>query len=226
MKIKVILSACVGLLFFCACSKKPHIKQDAEFWYKKSLQELRLEQEGEVAWRKALGSVDQAIAFDNKRERYWVLRGSLLLKLGMPSMSVDAFEQALKISVVPALRAEVLNNYACALAELGQEEKAFKYWQEALAVPSYQTPEVVYCNQGQYWLHKTEYEKALSSFARAIEVGGEYSDAYFFRALALYHLGRYSQSQDVLITLLTFDRDYQPALALKRELAAHLASKI
>ncbi len=225
MKNNVIFFTGLGLLFLCACTKKPQAKKDAEFWYKKSLQELRLEQSGEVAWRKALGSVDQALAIDSKRERYWVLKGSLLLKLGMPALSVEAFEQALRCSTVPALRAEVLNNYACALAELGQEAKAFALWQDALAIPSYQTPEAVYCNQGQYWLYKKEYEKALTLFARAIEVGGEYSDAYFFRALTLYKLARYTQAHDVLVTLITFDPDYQPALELKRQLAVHLSSK-
>lgn len=222
MKINLLFFTIVIGAFLGGCAKQETAK-DADFWYKKSLQELRLEQPGEIAWRKALTSIDQALSLDASRERYWVLKGSLLLKLGMPKMSVDAFEQALKCSKVPALRAEVLNNYACALAELGKEEKALARWEEALTTPSYVTPEVVHCNRAQYWLHKKEYSKALSSLELAIQAGGEYSDAYFFKALTLYHLKRYSQAYDVLVVLLAFDPDYQPALALQQELKKFLS---
>ena len=224
MKISLFFQAVAVVLFFGACGKKEPVR-DAEFWYKKSLQELRLGQSNEIAWRSALGAVDQALLLDKTRERYWVLKGSLLLKLGMPQMSINAFESALRYATVPALRAEVLNNYACALAEVGDEARACALWSDALAIPTYQTPEAVYCNQGQYWLHKQEYVKALSCFDRAIQIAGEYSDAYFYRALAHYQLKQYRQANDVLGTLLAFDPDYQPAQALKREIAVKLSPK-
>lgn len=224
MKICFLFQIAVVVLFLAACGKKEPVR-DAEFWYKKSLQELRLGQSNEIAWRAALSAIDQALLLDKTRERYWVLKGSLLLKLGMPQMSINAFESALRYAVVPALRAEVLNNYACALAELGEEEKAFALWADALAIPTYQTPEVVYCNQGQYWLHKQENAKALACFDRAIQIAGEYSDAYFYRALAHYQLRQYRRANDVLSTLLAFDPGYQPAHALKRDLVAKLSPK-
>lgn len=218
----------IFLLFlacFCGgCGKKTiPVNKDADFWYKKSLQELRAEKPGELAWRSALASIDQALALDNKRDKYWVLRGSLLLRLKMPTLSVESFEQALVYAATPSQRAEVLNNYACALAELGEEQAAFARWREALVVPSYQTPEVVYCNQGQYWLHKKEYTKALAALDKAINLSIDYSDAYFFRALALYHLKQYTQAQEVLFTLLALDPDYQPALELKQLLMKFLS---
>lgn len=222
MKICILFQIIMWTFFLSSCSKKEPVR-DAEFWYKKSLQELCLSQPGEIAWRTALGSVDKALILDRTRERYWVLKGTLLLKLGMPQMSRNAFEEALRYVVVPALRAQVLNNYACALAELGDEQKAFSLWKEALATPTYQTPEVVYCNQGQYWLAKQEYDKAIIAFDRAIQISGEYSDAYFYRALSHYKLKQYRQAQDVITTLLAFDPNYQPALAFKADLVEKMA---
>lgn len=222
MKICILFQIMTWALFLSSCGKKEPVR-DAEFWYKKSLQELCLSQPGEIAWRTALGSVDKALVLDKTRERYWVLKGTLLLKLGMPQMSKNAFEQALHYVAVPSLRAEVLNNYACALAELGDELKAFALWQEALATPTYQTPEIVYCNQGQYWLIKQQYDKAIIAFDRAIQISGEYSDAYFYRALSHYHLKEYSHANDVITTLLSFDPNYQPALALKRDLIGKMS---
>lgn len=223
MKRTIFFSSLV-MLFFNGCGKKKS-EPDADFWYKQSLQALQLEQPGEVAWRKALGALDQALVLNNKKSEIWALKGSLLLLLGMPQLSVDAFDRALLYASSPTKRAEVLNNYACTLAELGNEAQAFAKWQEALAVPSYLTPEIVYCNQGQYWLRKNIFDKALAAFERSINLAPEYSDAHFYRAVALFYLKKYSQAHDAVVTLLTFDPSYQPAQALKLELAAQMGLK-
>ncbi len=212
-------------LFFVGCGKKQP-PPSADFWYKQSLQVLQLEQSGDVAWRKALGSLEQALALDNKKSEFWALKGSLLLLLGMPQLSIDAFDRALQLAASPAKRAEALNNYACTLAELGHEDQAFAKWQEALATPSYLTPEVVYCNQGQYWLRKNDFDKALAAFDRAVNLAAEYSDAHFYRAVALFYLKRYAQAHDAVVTLLAFDPCYKPAQALKQELVNRMALKI
>lgn len=223
MKKEIIIFMMIGIIFFTGCGKKKPV-QDADFWYKQSLQQLQLEPAGELGWRKALGSLEQAIILDAKKCEYWSLKGSLLLLLEMPMLSIDAFNVALKNSTTPGKRAEVLNNYACSLAQLGREQEAFAAWQEALNTSSYLTPEVVYCNQGQHWLRKKEYEKSLIAFEKAIRLANEYSDAHFYKALSLFYLKRYTQSHDAIVVLLTFDPDYQPAHELKKQLIAYLAS--
>jgi tetratricopeptide (TPR) repeat protein len=216
----------VGIaLFFTGCGKKKPV-QDADFWYKKTLQELQLEAPGEVGWRKALGSLDHALVLDAKKADYWSLKGSLLLLLDMPMLSIDAFNVALKNASTPTKRAEVLNNYACSLSQLGREEEAFASWQAALNTSSYQTPEVVYCNQGQHWLRKQDYEKALAAFNKAVSLATEYSDAHFYKALSLFYLKRYGQAHDALVTLLALDPEYQPAHELKKQLVPFLASPV
>ncbi|MBM3887142.1 hypothetical protein FJ364_04385 [Candidatus Dependentiae bacterium] len=211
----------LALSCFCGCGKK-QAPADAEFFYKQGLLALQVEENNDICWRKALGMVDQAIKLDKKRSDFWALKGSLLLLLDMPQLSIDAFDKALALASIPAKRAEILNNYACSLAQIGLEEQAFIKWREALATPSYPTPEVVYCNQGQYWLRKNNFEAALNAFDRAIQLAAVYSDAHFYRAVSLFYLKRYSQAYDATVTLLTFDSDYKPALALKKELKALL----
>ena len=213
------------LLFFSACGKKKQ-KVSADFLHKQSLQVLQHEQAGEVAWRNALGLLEQALVVDPKKPECWALKGSLLLLLGMPQLSIDAFDRSLQHATMPAKRAEILNNYACTLAELGREQEAFAKWGEALAIPSYLTPEVVYCNQGQYWLRKNNFDNALAAFDRAVNLAAEYSDAHFYRAVALFHLKKYGQAHDAVVTLLAFDPQYQPAQALKSELAVRMSPAI
>ena len=214
----------IGLVTIVAsgCSKKKPLP-DADFWYKQSLQTLQLEQPGEIAWRSALGSLEQSLAMDDKKPEYWSLKGSLLLLLGMPQLSIDSFDRSLSLTAVPAMRAEILNNYACTLAELGYEEQAFAMWQEALDTASYLTPEVVYCNQGQYWMRKNNLTQALMSFDYAINLAAEYSDAHFYRALTLYYLKLYNQAYKAVEGLLAFDPKYTPGSKLKTEISRCMA---
>ncbi len=206
-----VLAVCMWV----AGCKQNKQKQDAAFWYDQSLRELRAEQ-GEVPCRKALCSLEQALALDATNSDYWSLKGSLLLLLGMPQMSTESFEKSLSLAKTPSKRAEIINNYACALAESGYEEKAFSMWADVLSEPSYTTPELVYCNQGQYWLRQSKTDKALPLFQKAIKIAEDYSDAYFYLALTAYQEKKYSYAFSVLMNLLAFDEDYEPAKELKK----------
>jgi Tfp pilus assembly protein PilF len=221
MKSKVFFLGIAMSLVVAGCGKKKQ-EQDAQFWYNAALQELQLGQRNEVTWRAALSTLANALAMDDKQADYHLLKGSLLLLLDMPALSLQIFEYALTLPATPGKKAEILNNYACALAQIGREEQAFVAWEQALAQPAYLTPELVYCNQGQHWLRKNEWGKALSAFDRAVNLVAEYSDAHFYRAVTLFYLKRYAKAHDAVVTLLAFDPDYQAAVALKKELASYI----
>ena len=86
------------------------------------------------------------------------------------------------------LKGEVLNNYACILAQNKQETEALAIWHNLVNDEYYLTPEVAYVNQGKVYGAAHDYPKAKESFLKAIQLAPDYLDAhYYLAALAQEH---------------------------------------
>ncbi len=180
----------MGCVFFVSCGKKKNEKL-AQNYYKLGVAELSsdINSSGEelLACKHALEYVDKALEQSSSAE-YLAFKATLLLKLACFDDSKKFFKLALKEKASPALKGEILNNYACLLAQINQEKEAFAIWDKLVTDEYYLTPEVVYVNQGKVFAARDEYQDAKKCFSKAVELAPAYCDAhYYLAALAQNH---------------------------------------
>jgi len=179
-----------GLCVFAGCGKKKNEKL-AQNYYKLSLAELSREVGSQgtelLAYKRALDYIDKALDQHTNAE-YLAFKATLLFKLQNFEETKRFFALALKEKMPAVLKGEVLNNYACFLAQNKQEPEALEIWNNLVRDEYYLTPEVAYVNQGKIYGTKNEYLKAKACFLKALELAPDYLDAhYYLAALAQEH---------------------------------------
>ena len=148
---------------------------------------------------------------------------ALLNDYGVALNDIKKFEEALAVfneaisldSEVPDYwfnRGNVLNN-------LDEPEEALASYQEAVALdPS----PLGYNNIGLLHLKFQEYEDALGAFESALELNDSFSDLWTSKGLALYHLERYEEALDAVVSALAIE-EFAPAVDLKAMIEEKLA---
>jgi tetratricopeptide (TPR) repeat protein len=63
-----------------------------------------------------------------------------------------------------------------------------------LILPGQAQDSQVYLDSGNYYLDKKQYEKAVESLNKCLEIDDNEMEAYAYRAFAYYHLGQLSKS--------------------------------
>ena len=169
------------------------------------------------SWKKALSYIDTALKTDQKAE-YYALKATILFVLGNQDKSKNLFKQALKVSENKTVRQEILNNYACVLAEGGEKEEALRLWDSLAINEDYLTPEVALVNKGKVLMEQGLAEQASQSFAQAVGYAPGYLDAQYFLALARVQLNDVKGARDSIKTILYLDKDHQGALLLAKKL--------
>lgn len=167
----------------CTKQKKPKNIKLAHNHFKAAITELSDEQVTTYHYKKALASIEQAITIHKKPE-YLALQATLLFTLGQEEQSLQAYEQALACCTQPSLKGEILNNYACLLAETNRKDQAIGIWQELETDPHYLTPEVALVNRGKISLKDNDYQAAEKCFQKSVNISPSYLDAHFYLALA------------------------------------------
>ncbi len=184
-----------SLLAGCGGPKK--LPKDETF-YKQSLNATHQHQLSE-----ALRLIDAAIA-RKPLPHYRAYKATLLYQQHSYQASIELFEQLLQNTSTPlAMRGDIMNNYACALNQMGQHEEAQHLWQQLTTQNDYLTPEVAWFNLGMRAVETREWTLAIQCFNRAILMVPDYVDALFYRATAQKELGQYSKSIASLRTLLS-----------------------
>jgi len=224
MKHQIILLLFVVSTFFIgACGKKKNV-QLAQSYYRLSMLELSEDLSSDQGYKKALHTIDKALACDKKPE-YLALKATILFKLNQTEDSLVCFKQSLDHEDLdPLVKSEVLNNYACALAHYGKPHEAMKIWQGLLDDQHYLTPEVALVNQGKIYIKNNNYQAAKQVFTRAVTLEPGYLDAHYYRALVAFHTKDFCEAQDEIKTVLFLEPSHPGAQQLDKSLRDHKQS--
>lgn len=200
----------LSVLVLSSCAKKKN-KKLAHNYYKLAMLELAEDQRVDVSAKKALEQVDKALDVIQD-PRYLALKATLLFQLNYMQESKEFFEKALCASSCDSrLKAEIMNNYACALAESNEPEKALSVWRQLEMDKDYLTPEVCMVNQAKVFAKKGEMQISKGLLQRAIKIAPQYVDAHYYLALLALKTHDLSLAQEELNSL-TFLEPSHPGI--------------
>lgn len=212
MSMNFFWACCLGLVFFVSCGKKNNEKL-ADTYFRMGFLEMSGDCQTDLAYKRALGSIDKALAYSAKPE-YYAFKGTLLFKLGDYHHSEESFKKALALAPSQDLRAEIMNNYACLLAHRGQLVQAQAIWKALGEDTAYQTPEVAWVNLGKTYVGAKDFVGARDVFARAVHLSPSYIDAHYYLASAAAELGDRELVQRELDIVLALEPEHYGAQRL------------
>lgn len=201
------------LICFSACTSKQQKEKRARSSYQLALCELSQGQQGSRSWRKALAHLDNALK-NHESAPYYALKATMLFLLGKPEKSNLWFQKALKVCHKPRIKNEIMNNYACLLAEQGKKQEALAIWDSLVSNEHYLTPEVALVNRGKLHAKQGGMRQAYADFSRAVKISPGYIDAQFFLALAAENCQEIDLAKDTVRTVLYLDCNHKGAVAL------------
>ena len=221
LNIRSIIFFCVGLLFclaflFTSCAKK-NDKTLAKHYHKLAYVELTDGESTEKSFKKAIAFVDKALSIA-ETSKFYALKATLLFKLGQLDESKKNFKKALQLCKNKKIKPEILNNYACLLAQMGNTVKANQIWKELESDVCYLTPEVAMVNQGKVMLQKNDPGQAKIVFSRAVETTPDFLDAHYYLALSAYESKDFSLAKNEVSTVLMIEPDHFGAKDLAEKL--------
>lgn len=158
-------------------------------------------------------------------------KGTILYQLGRFDESRKVFEQLLNNKNIPAsLRAEIMNNYACTLNQLGNRFQAELLWQQLTKNNDYATKEVAHFNLGMLSfqdskkfakLHPQRAKKsaglAIKKFTQALALEPNYTDALFYKAQAYIVSDNRKAAVQLLKKIVREMPDHEGAVQMLRE---------
>lgn len=220
LNMKKFLYCFVGLFILSACRRGcPQRKKLANTYYQLSLLESQEASKKEHLLI-ALQFVNKALAY-YQDPAYEFHKSSLLMQLSRIADAQSSLKRGLASVKDPFLKAEMRNNYACLLAQTGEEACAMRIWQELASDKDYVTPEAAWFNQGRCYMRKNAFIEAKKCFQAAIAIDANYLDARCCLAhLALYHLGDSVLAQNEIRAVLFADPSFEQA----KKLAQHITS--
>lgn len=152
---------------------------------------------------RAIAEINTAIKRNGNNARLWDIRSTLYVQKGDTAEAVKSLEKAIDMVPAPtfiislgALYAETKNPLALDMADallIGDKAGAEK---EA------------YFIKGLYYSYINQKEKAIPFFDKSISLSYTFMQPYLEKALALYDLGKYQQSADVLEKAITVQNNY------------------
>ncbi len=211
MNILTVLSCIVAVFCLSGCSKKDD-KQLAKTYFKTAFLELADDRKGNARFQAALQQINSAIA-QSRQPEYVAFKATILHYLGHQSQSLDFFSQALALPMDPALKAQIMNNYACVLAQGKEYPRAKVIWQDLAASSWYATPEVAWVNLGKLYLQDNEPVRAKEAFKTAATLAPSYIDAHFYMAVAAHAAGQKTMAIDALESVLKLEPEHEQARA-------------
>ena len=189
----------------------------AETYFKMAFLELSEQPDQPGAIKRALAHCDQALQQEKKAE-FYALKATLLFKLGDFSASRQAYQQALALHPDQPVRAEIENNYACLLAQMGQGAAAQQMWRLLTENVSYQTPEVAWVNLGRSYATEQNLIQAKHALEQAVVLEPSYLDAHYYLAVVAQRLGDVVLARQQADLVLATAPEHTGAAALARQL--------
>ncbi len=207
------------LLFFFNCGKKKNVKL-AQTYYKLALLELNEKEQSARVCKQALGYINKAIEQENNPE-YLAFKATLLFQIGQEKEGDLFFQKALQANPESRIRAEILNNKACLLAQIGIEadqqnkiNQAMNTWDKLVENKNYLTPQVALVNQSNVYFKQKNYDQAKDKLLKAIKLDPSYLDAHYYLGVVAYELKDYQLSKNELKTVLFLEPDHYGAKQL------------
>lgn len=214
MLVKIIMVSALALSL-ASCSKQPENTKLAKTEFKTAFLELSAPEPTHATMQSALRHVQLAIDSD-PQPQYLALKATILLQMGHVEQSEKVFQEALAAPRIDdGVRAQITNNFACALAQRGQYQRAKDLWQELAGNPWYQTPEVAWVNLGKLHLDQHQPGLAQEAFSTAAMMAPGYLDAHYYAALAAFQAGNRGVARDELGCVLKLEPAHAGALALR-----------
>lgn len=199
----IIITICLLLTCFTSCNKQKNNQALAHTYFKMGFLEISEDPDTIDSCKKALINIDRALAYYEKPE-YYAFKATLLFRLSEYDESEKCFKKAFSLSPDKKLCTEIMNNYACLLAQGGQKEKAEQMWHKLKQDVFYATPEVAWVNLGKLCISSGDFTKAQEMFYKAVEICPSYVDAHFYLAKVAAKLGDSSlvkKEYDILLAL-------------------------
>lgn len=228
MKQKIIILN-IAIFLLTACGNKKNQKSGlAKNYFQQSLIAA------EKNKREALALIDKSLEAD-PTPRSYALKAMLLYQIGHYQESLILFEKVINEKATPpALKTDAYNNYACNLLMVGQNQKAKKVWLDLTENRHYLSPEVAWFNLGHLELLEftsqpkkakldpKDQEKlglAINYFKNAVQINGDYIDAFYYLSIALIYLERLHEARQVLIQVVGIMPEHENAQKLLQELS-------
>ncbi len=230
MKFKYIFFIII-IFIFTSCYKKKN-NQLAKNYYEQSLVEAE-----EKNFKKALQLVDKSLS-ESPTPQAYALKATLFYQINEFQESVSLFKKIIRDKETPStMKADIMNNYSCALLALGKKEEAKDNWKILTKDKNYLSPEVAWFNLGllEFYeasekgfipeLAKDKLLNALRNFTNAISIATEYIDAYFYLGLTYLKLKDYAKAKEVVINLITKEPKHEAANLLLDEINKEIANR-
>ncbi|MBD3231767.1 hypothetical protein GF322_03840 [Candidatus Dependentiae bacterium] len=206
------------VLFFSSCGKKAN-QQLAQSYYKMSLLELN-DFSNQNSYRKSLEYINKALVQHEKAE-YLALKATLLLKLNYKDEGLNFFDKALLANPTSQVKADILNNKACLLAQIAMKENDIKKLDQAIDIwfslqndKNYLTPEVAFVNSGKAYFYKKDYQKVKELLLAALKLSPGYLDAHYYLAYDAFILKDFSLATKEIQTVLYLEPNHEGAKEL------------
>lgn len=184
----LVVIAALLYLSGCASGQDEEVRKlQAKATYEQAARNLRDN-------RLALGmaGLREALQLDPKNAQYHNTLGLVLLNLGRPVDAQAEFETALDLDKTsPDFR----NNLGIALAQQSRFDDAIAAYRQAIAYPTYTTPEVAYYNMGEAYIRLGRPQEAQESFRAAIQLAPTMVAAHYGLGLALSQGGRRDEAK-------------------------------
>lgn len=213
-------------LFLTSCSKRNNVNLAKNF-YEQSIVEA---QDGKL--KNALQIINKSLEIKPDPNSY-ALKATILYQLKEYHESLPIFQKIISDKkILPTLKADLMNNQACALLAIHKESEAKLIWEQLISDKNYISPEVAWFNLGLLEFKESinnKYNvsnllKSKEFFTKATSLAPEYVDAYFYLALVLCYLKDYSIAKNLLLHLITISPEHEAGKNLLNQINKHLQS--
>lgn len=181
-----------ALLPGCSSTSKSARKRDDASNYNMQLGMAYLNQ-GDLGLAKE--KLERALAENPGDPNVHSANAMLQDRLGHPEKADKEFKAALSLGPHSP---DILNNYAVYLCRAGRVDEGVKAFEEAARNPLYRTPEAAYTNAGVCLRGAKRDTQAAMSFARALQVRPNFSEAAYQLADLDFNRGEIQDARDTV----------------------------
>lgn len=170
---------------------------------------VALAKTGEI--EEAIASYERALANNPNDANAWTNQGILLEKLGQDEQALTSYNKALQINPKSSL---ALVNKCATLNRLGNYKEALTACENAIAgdgVWGDTSPDRAWNQRSHALLGLAEYQEALASVDRAININPNFAEAWNNKSAILWHLQKYEDAQQAVEQALEFKPKYSQA---------------
>jgi len=210
------LFVCLGSILVTGCGKVKN-KNLAQDYYKMSVLELE-ETSSDAACRHSLQYINLALEHEVS-PHYLAHKATLLFLLNQKEESLLCFNRLLKLRMLPTVRTEIENNYACLLAKCGKTEQAKQIFEGLEKNKNYLTPQVALVNLAKIYLEGGEHLFAKQKLERAVELAPDYVDAHYYLGLVCFSSGKHDLALQSLERTIDLEPSHSGALALRSRIS-------